>query len=226
MTEENPTITVTGRTKVSQPPSKLLMIKTIKASAPTLEMALTKMRQKCDSAVQLLTRLKATEIEFEEPRFPEQKELGPYAKAKEIRDRTRRVTSALMPGTESTEESKSEDKCVEIVLSGTWPIKGLTSDETLIFLDRLQFETADQEIEPEDSQEQPRDWTSQAEIQTRAMLAGFEEEENEDKCQFYFVSELSEEQRVKAYDQVLLEAKKISSRRKYETRSTSIHSLP
>ncbi|MEL7498958.1 MAG: SIMPL domain-containing protein [Planctomycetota bacterium] len=184
MSDNLPTINAQGNAQIRQRPSYLLMTGTLHSVDTTLELALRVLRKKCDAATQWLKRLDAIDIEFGEPRFPDQVENDPM-------QAVRKRFGKLSPAT-----SGSNQKKIMISFTALWPIEAMSSDDVLIFADRLRFEVEDLSDSEETKPEVP-DWSSEMEMeQIQSLMSGMlEMRANDSSTQFLFVSRLSDEKR-------------------------------
>ena len=185
MNNEQPTISAQGRAMIRQRPSYLLMSGMLQASEATLELALENLHKRSDATLKWLKRLEAQGIEFSEPRFPEQVDPDPMSSMM-----TRRITNRK--GYEPPESEDDGKKKINVVYTARWPIDKMSSDQVLIFADRLKFE-ASELADPESAPEEEPVWTPDDDpLQT--MMSQMMEPAADASTRFFFISQLSKEQ--------------------------------
>jgi hypothetical protein len=184
-------ISTTGTVTVRQRPSLLLMKVRLRATEPTLELGLAKLKAQCEAASQWLRRLGADRVEFGEPHFDDQTDKDPVTKM--------RVVAARAMGKHLGAAAPApRQRGVNVVATAVWPIEALSADETLVLLDRLRFEAAEDAGPAEAAEEPPPSWASPEE-QMREMMARMQQPPEDDRTpQFLFVFRLAEEQAEKA----------------------------
>jgi hypothetical protein len=180
-------ISGTGTVTIRQRPSLLLMKVTLHTAEPTLELGLTKLKKQCESASQWMKRLHAIRVEFGEPHFADQADKDPM---KRIQAATVRVLRQQPPAKSSPDRKRD----IQVIMTAIWDITSLSAEETLILVDRLQFEADDPEITEiaEESWKTPEEQT----LEIMASIANSTEDER--KAQFLFISRLDEAQLDKA----------------------------
>ena len=208
MTKLRPVVSVSGTAVVRRRPSLLMMLRSVEATAPTLELALSRLRLKSEAAVQLLQRLDAQNIEFGEPRFPEQQESGPLSMARR-RVAAVKAAAGARGAKNKTNGPGNSHKQVQATVSAVWPIEDMTSEEVLILVDRLQFETADQSEEADQPELPESDgWESGLAQQAREMFSGLVDVPEQGGSQFLFVSRLPEDLRKEAVANAVADGRK------------------
>lgn len=191
------TVSARGVARVRQRPSFLVMIGRIDASAATLELALKNLRQKRVAVSQWLDRLEAQSPEFGEPRFADQTEPDPVTMAHKMARRR------LRQGRPATSQKNNGKKTVVVSYSARWPIDTKSSDEVLIFVDRLQFEAADlPEAEAESPKASEQAWESDPVEHMQSLLSDMTRETEGDETHFLFLSRISADQ----YEEALARA--------------------
>jgi hypothetical protein len=174
---------------VRQRPSLLLMKVPLLAAEATLELGLTRLKKQCEAASRWLQRLDPLRVEFGEPHFAGQADLDPM---KQLRAATRVALRQRAAKTSSRERKRD----VIVVLTALWPIAGMSAEETLVFVDRLQFEAATDAGAPEPAEECP---PATPEEQVQEMMAQLAEPPTVDRGpQFLFIAQLGEEPLAKA----------------------------
>jgi len=167
----------------------LVLLGKIYASAPTLELALQKLNQKRQAVSRLLEQLETKDLQFGEPRFPEQAEPDPMRMA-QMRRR--------LP---DPPQGNSRKRSVLASYSAQWPIADKSSDDMLIFVDRIQFEVADLQRVEEAPKERPLSRENDPMREIQSVMADMAPPEG-DEIHFLFLSSLTEAQR----EEVLAEA--------------------
>lgn len=189
-----PTVTrlmCSGSVTLRQRPTRLVMRLVLHAAEATLELGLANLRKRCAAASQWLKRLDADAVEMGEPHFAGQAESEP---AKQMRAATA-MALTRRTGKAATAERRRE---VNVVATATWPIADKSSEETLVLMDRLQFELA-HDAGTSDVAEEPPEWF-EPEEQMQAMLARMTEPPPVDRApQFLFIATVSEKQLAQAY---------------------------
>ena len=131
---DSPTVTALGKATVRRRPSRLVMVGSISGNGTTLQLSLEDVAKKKQSTTNWLYGLKAEEINYGEPRFPDQVEPNPYTAIQRRRQ--------LRKGKAKT---SFVNRIVLVTYSAIWSIEEMTSDEIMIFSDRLRFESANDE---------------------------------------------------------------------------------
>jgi hypothetical protein len=178
-----------GTVTVRQRPSLLLMKVPLHAAEATLELGLTRLKKQCEAASRWLTRLNAIRVEFGEPHFAGQADMDPLKQM--------RAATGLALGQRAAKSPSSERKRdVNVVLTAMWDIAAMSAEETLVFVDRLQFEAATDAGAAEPAEESPR-WATPEE-QAHRFMPPIGEPPTEDRApQFLFIAQLGEEQLAK-----------------------------
>jgi hypothetical protein len=179
-----------GTVTVRQRPSLLLMKVPLHAAEATLELGLTRLKKQCEAASQWLKRLDALRVEFGEPHFAGQADTDPLKQM--------RAATALALGQATAKKPSGERKRdVNVVLTALWDIAAMSAEQTLVFVDRLQFEAAPDAGAAEPAEEtQP--WATPEE-QVHRFMAHIAQPPADDRApQFLFIAQLSEEQLAKA----------------------------
>lgn len=196
-------VNTTGLVTLRQRPSLLLMTVPLRATEATLELGLTKLKKQCEAASQWLQRLNAVRVEFGEPHFAAQANKDPLKQM-------RAVTAQALARRSGKPASGERRREVRVVLTAAWDIGALTAEETLVLVDRLQFEAAD-DPGVDHAAEEPAAWSSPEE-QLHNIMAQMAEPVNDHAPQFLFVAQLSEEQLEKAAAEGFLLARRDAER--------------
>jgi hypothetical protein len=170
----------------------LVLLGKIQASAPTLELALQNLNQKRDAVSRWLKALAADDLEFGEPRFPDQVEPDPMRMAQQMAQRRMRHRNP-----ESLQDDGGK-RSILVSYSAQWPIADKSSDEMLVLVDRIQFEAADLQDGEEELQEQPAAWEVDPVKEMQSLMSEMAPKPDGDEIHFLFLSCLTEAQREKA----------------------------
>ncbi len=196
-----PTVSAEGTAIIRQRPSCLVMVGSIEASETTLELTLKSLSQKRVAVSRWLESLEATDIKFGEPRFPNQVDPDPVRMVQQrTRQRIRRSSR--------NEEEEQENKRVVVSYSAVWPIAEKSSDEVLIFVDRLQFESeglTGSKQEPEEVA--TPSWSDDPMEEIQSMMAGFPPDSIEKETHFLFLSRVNDAQLEEAMAEAFADAK-------------------
>src|SRR5262245_9114330 len=121
-------------------PALVLMLVRVRAAEATLELGLADLKQRCADAVRRLTRLGATRVETGEPHEDDRADPDPMARVRAAATpRRRRPADGALP----------ERRGVNVTLTATWEIAGLSAEEVLGLVDRLRFDAAADADAPE-----------------------------------------------------------------------------
>jgi hypothetical protein len=191
-------ITSSSTVTVRQRPSWLLLKIPLHAAEATLELGLARLKKQCEAASRWLKRLEAVRVEFGEPHFAGRNDADPLQPMRAAAARALGQRPAQNPPGDRPRE-------LLVVLTAMWRISEMSAEETLVFMDRLQFEAADGEAaEPAD---EPQPWASPQE-QLHEILARMGQPSAADRApQFLFISELGEEQWAKAFEEAFTQAR-------------------
>ncbi len=194
----SPMISVEGNSQVCRRPSSLILLGRLRESALTLELALQNLKHKREAVSRWLSELESTDIEFGEPRFPEQVESNPMLMAQKMANQR----------LQRQKHGNNQNRSILLSYVAQWPIGDKTSDEMLLFIDRIQFEAADLQAAEVDEQKgrQQGDshaWETDPMQEVRSlMMSSMETPPDGDEIHFLFLSSLTETQ----YEQALAEA--------------------
>lgn len=202
-----PTVTATGNATVSQRPSKLLLMGIIEATDATLQLAIQALDSNRKSLSSWLASLGASKVEFGEIRFSDQVEPDPLSAVR----RMMRRQLKLATGERSAEEE--EKRLVVVSYAASWLIAGLSTEETLVLVDRIQFETRNLQNEnAEGETEQQTNWSENptrglgAKMSAGAMMSAMSNEPEPSKSVILFSSSLDEERRQQATNEAFEDA--------------------
>lgn len=189
---ENTTISVQGNSRVCRRPSSLILLGRILKSAPTLELALKSLNQKREAVSRWLEGLDANDIEFGEPRFPDQVEPNPMRIAQKM---TQQRLGQLA-------QENTGKRSVLTSYMAQWPITDKSSGEMLVLVDRIQFEAADlQESEGEVQRRRPSDrpsWETDPMQELESRMSVITTPSDGDEIHFLFLSSLPDAQHEEA----------------------------
>jgi hypothetical protein len=189
------TVTCSGVVTVRQRPSLLLMKVRVRATEATLELGLAKLKEQHESTSRWLTRLGAVRVECGEPHFADQAEQDAMTRS---RAATAKAMRKLAPG---AARPADHERGVRAVLTATWEIGSMSAEETLVLVDRLRFEAAEDAGEPEPTEPTPP-WASPEEQIQKIMMAQVQQltqpPEDDGAPVFLFVARLDTEQLEKA----------------------------
>ena len=146
-------ITVQGQASIRKRPNYLLIIGSVLGKGNSLELALQNLEAKQKLVESWLLRIEAGDIEFGEPRLPEQVESDGMDVAKlhmKRLEKTRRLLGRAM-GTEDPDTSQPGNRQANVTKTfmASWKLEGLSSSEVLILADRIRVEAGDESDEPE-----------------------------------------------------------------------------
>jgi hypothetical protein len=197
------TITSSGTVTVRQRPSLLLMMVRLRAAEVTLELRLANLKKQCEQTSQCLKRLGAVSVEFGEPHFADQADKGPV---KALRATVRPIGKA--PAEELRAQRRRD---VNVVVTAMWDIASMSAEESLVLVDRLRFEAAE-DARPAETTEEIPPWATPAE-QLREVMARIQEPFEEDRSpQILFIARLGEEQLDKACAEAFSRARQSAER--------------
>lgn len=181
------TVSTQGTVTVRQRPAVLLMKVRLRATEPTLELGLTRLKAQGEAARQWLSRLGAERVACGEPHFDEQIDKDPLTKA---RAATAKAIGRHLPGAAAAGDGK---RGVNVVVTAQWPIAALSAEQTLVLVDRLRFEAAADSGTAEAAEEPPAWATPQEQMQ--ALMAQMQQPPVDDGTpQFLFIARLDDEQ--------------------------------
>jgi hypothetical protein len=175
------------------------MVTRLRTAEPTLELGLTKLKAKAEATSSLLRRLGAVRVETGEPHFDDQTDKDPLT-AMQAR------TAKAFRKRSTDEPPPPPERGTNAVLTAAWPIATLTADETLVLVDRLKFELAEDTGSGE-SREGLLPWASPEE-QVMEMMAQIHAPPDDLAPQFLFVAAAGEEQREKASAEAFARARR------------------
>ncbi len=186
------TVSVQGSTHVLQRPSFLVLLGRIHASAPTLELALQNLDQKREAFSRWLKELSAENLEFGEPRFPDQVEPDPMRMSQQIAQQHMRRLSS---------QSLEDDDGKRSVLAGytaQWPIGDKSFNEVLVFVDRIQFEASNLQESDEEPKEPTPSWQTDPMSEMQSVMSEMYTPEDGDEAHLLFLSSLTDSQHEEA----------------------------
>lgn len=200
-----PTVTATGNATVSQRPSKLLLMGIIEATGATLQLAIQAIDQKRKSLSNWLDSLGPAEVDFGETRFSDQVEPDPASAARRLMSRQ------LKQATGERTKEEEDKRLVVVSYAASWLLVGLSNEETLVLVDRIQFETQNLHNENAESDTQKTDWSADrtrdlGDMSAGPMISAITDEPEPPKSVILFSSSLGEEQRQQAIDEAFEDA--------------------
>lgn len=183
----NATATATARLR----PTLLLMLVRVRSAEATLELGLADLKQRCADTVRRLTRLGATRVETGEPHEDDRADPDPQA---------RMLAAAMHRRPRLGDASLPERRGVNVALTATWEIGGLSAEEVLVLVDQLRFDAAT-DADPPDPPDSPArlpSWTEPQE-QMRTYLKQLTEPPPDDRSpKFLYVARPNDEQLARA----------------------------
>lgn len=191
----------TGVITLRRTPSTLLMKHVLHAKEATLELGLRSLQKQSDAAGEWLRGLKADRIEFGEASFSLEGDQDPMS---QIRAQTQ-MQMALMTG---AAEPPSQEREVYRVVTAIWNIEALSTEQILVFTDRLVFELSLGEAESE-APTPLTPWSTPAES-IQSIITSMEQEKV--KPQLLYVSRLSDADREAAIRQGIALARERAQR--------------
>ena len=197
------TINCVGAVTVRQRPAVLLMKVRLRATEPTLELGLARLKTHSEATAQWLKRLGAQRVDFGEPHFAEQADTDPMSKMRAMATRALRKRP-----TEDETDQRPHGVC--LVLTAIWPVAAMSAEEILVLVDRLRFEAAEDSDEVETPDALPP-WASPEE-QMQEMVTQMQQPPADDSPQFLFVARLDEVQREKAAAEAFARARQNAER--------------
>jgi hypothetical protein len=198
------TVRTDGVATVRQRPSLLLMKHRLRAAESTLELGLARLKAQREAASQWLKRLEAVRVEFGEPHFDDQTDKDPLTKLR---------TATIKGLGKRLAAGAADDRRggVNVVLTAVWDISAMSAEQTLLLLDRLRFEAAE-DAGPAESAEEPPGWNTPEE-QMREIFTQLHQPPPDDRApQFLFVARLSDEQMEKAEAESFARARRNAER--------------
>jgi hypothetical protein len=198
------TIGGSGSVIVRQRPSLLVMLLPLRSSAPTLELRLDQLKKQCEGTAQWLKRLGAASVEFGEPHFADQIGKGPLQAVRAAAARA----LGKGPADPASEKRRGE---VTIVATAQWEIAAMSPEETLLLVDRLRFEAAEDAATAEPAEETPA-WSSPEEQLRQAMARMQAPLEDDRSPQILFVARLDEGQLERATTEAFAIARRAAER--------------
>lgn len=179
-------------------PALLLMLVRVRSAEATLELGLADVKQRSADAIRRLTRLRAKSVEAGEPHEDDRADPDPRA----------RMQAALTPRRPRTADAPLPDRRgVNVMLTATWDIAGLSAEEVLLLVDQLRFDAAT-DIEPTDPPTVPAPHD-----QLQAILAQMNEPPAADRSpKFLYIARPSDEQLALAAAEAYGVARQIAER--------------
>lgn len=179
------TVSVEGKAVIRIKPSDFILIGSVTGEGTTLQNALDELEKKRAQVEPWLLEIGNATIEFGSARLPEQAEVDVFKAA------AARGMSHLQSPTEPVAKTRK----VFQAYSAVWSIEEMTSNQILIFSDRLRFETQDKPVE--ESLPEP-DFESEEfdpEMFQKQLLARMEPNREENReAHFLFRSRLPKEE--------------------------------
>ncbi len=184
------TVSGSGVVTVRQRPSLLLMTIRLRAVEATLELGLAKLKARREAASGWLKRLGAARVDFGEPHFDDQGPQGALMKMQA-------VTAMALGQPVAGAATEGRDRAVNLVVTAQWDIAALSAEQTLVLVDRLRFEAAEDVGPTEPAEEQPS-WTTPEEQLRQIMTQLHPPPRDIGAPQFLFIARPGDEQREKA----------------------------
>jgi hypothetical protein len=205
MTDTTPprtTVSTNATATVRLRPALLLMLVRVRAAEATLELGLADLKQRCADTVRRLTRLGATRVETGEPHEDYLADPDPMARMRAAATpRRRRPADAPLP----------ERRGVNVTLTASWEIAGLSAEAVLVLVDQLRFDAAADADPPEPPAELPP-WAGPEE-QLRTIMAQVTEPPPDDRSpKFLYVARPNDEQLARATAEAYAVARRTAER--------------
>jgi hypothetical protein len=168
------------------------MLVRVRAAEATLELGLATVKQRCAENIRRLTRLGATRVEAGEPHEDDRANPDPVAQMRAAAlPRLRRPADSPLP----------ERRGVNVTLTATWDITGLSAAEVVLLIDRLRFDAAD--TDPPVPLPEPPTWSGPEE-QMRAFVTQMTEPPPDDRSpKFLYIARPSDEELARATAEAL-----------------------
>lgn len=179
------TVSVAGNAVVRVKPSDFILIGSVTGEGTTLQNALDELEKKRAQVEPWLLEIGNTKIEFGAARLPEQAEVDVFKTA------AVRGMSHLHTATEPAPKTRK----VLQAYSAVWPIEEMTSNQILIFADRLRFETQDKPVEEIPPEPVIHSEEFDPEVFQKQLLARLEPNQDENReAHFLFRSRLPKDE--------------------------------
>lgn len=183
--QENRTITVSGRANLRLYPSKLILVGKVEVVGRTLQLAMGESEERKAAIRQWLERLGCDEVEFGQPRFPDQAEPDAHTHTR----RHMSMVGALSRLAGREPEPDVNHRSVVYVYAACWNIEGMPPEETLVLADRIRFELAE---DADEASEETEGSQFDPELQFQEMLASMGTESREDNTYMVFLTKLTD----------------------------------
>jgi Protein of unknown function (DUF541) len=203
-THSRTTVSTNATVSVRQRPALLLMLVRVRAAEATLELGLADVKQRCADAVRRLTRLGAKRVDAGEAHSDDHANPDPMAK----------MRAAAMPRLgRPAAAPPAERRGVNVALTATWDIAGLSVEEVLLLVDRLRFD-ADANVDPTDGTHPSADlppWAGPEE-QLRTIMAQVTDPPEDRSPKFLYVARPSDEHMARAAAEAYAAARRAAER--------------
>jgi hypothetical protein len=201
-TRPRTTVSTNGTATVRLRPALLLMLVRVRSAEATLELRLADVKRRSADTARRLTRLGAARVEAGEPHEDDRAQLDPMARVRAaVAPRLPRPAGAPLPGPPG----------LNVTLTATWDVAGLSAEEVLVLVDQLRFDAAADADPPPPAPELPP-WAGPEE-QLRAMMAQAAEPPPDDRApKFLYVARAGEERLARAAAEAYAAARRKAER--------------